>query len=153
MVQKTKLFSMNHSNILFTSADKGNVIVALDKNVYIDKIVNMLQDKDTNSIINKNPIRKISVRLRDLLKKWKESNYITAATYKNLSCSDGFLPRAYGLPKIHKRNISFRIIVLSINKPLYNIIVPNSPLLPHTYTKSSQLAYQNLRTMPGTTSN
>jgi len=77
----------------------------------------MLQDKDTYSIINRNPIRKISVRLRDLLKKWKD--YITAATYKNLSCSDGILPRAYGLPKIHKRDTLFRIIISSINSPLY----------------------------------
>jgi len=62
---------MNNPNILFTRADKGNVTVALNKNVYIDKIVSMLQDKDTYSIINRNPIRKISVRLRDLLKRRK----------------------------------------------------------------------------------
>jgi len=61
MVKKTKLFSMNHPNILFIRADKGNETVTLDKNVYIDKIVSMLQDKDTYiSIINKNPIRKIA---------------------------------------------------------------------------------------------
>jgi len=34
--------------------------------------------------------------------------------------SDGILPRAYGLPKIHKRDIPFRIIVSSINSSLYS---------------------------------
>lgn len=33
------------------------------------------------------------------------------------------LPRAYGLPKIHKPNCPLRIIVSSINSPLYNLSV------------------------------
>lgn len=33
--------------------------------------------------------------------------------------SDGVLPRAYGLPKIHKTNCPLRIIVSSINSPLH----------------------------------
>lgn len=33
--------------------------------------------------------------------------------------SDGVLPRAYGFPKIHKRDCPLRIIVSSINSPLH----------------------------------
>ena len=32
-----------------------------------------------------------------------------------------FLPKAYALPKIHKENIPFRIIVSSINIALYSL--------------------------------
>lgn len=81
----------------------------------------MLQDIDTNTKINKNPIRKINDSLRDLLKKWKNSEYISATTYKKLSCSDGILPRTYGLPKMHKSSCPFRIIVSSIDSPLYSL--------------------------------
>jgi len=38
-----------------------------------------------------------------------------------LRSSDASLPKAYGLPKIHKENLSFRIIVSSINTALYKI--------------------------------
>jgi len=51
------------------------ITVALDRDMYTDKITKMLQDKDTYSVINRNLIKKINVKLRDLLKKWKESDY------------------------------------------------------------------------------
>ena len=35
--------------------------------------------------------------------------------------NDCILPRAYGLPKIHKENLPFRIIVSSVNSPLHNL--------------------------------
>ncbi|XP_072759915.1 uncharacterized protein [Anoplolepis gracilipes] len=53
--------------------------------------------------------------------RWKKNGYITQATYRSLPFSEGSLPRAYGLPKIHKPNCPLRIIVSSINIPLYNI--------------------------------
>jgi len=36
-----------------------------------------------------------------------------------LRASDSILPKAYGLPKIHKKNTSFRIIVSSVNTILF----------------------------------
>jgi len=38
---------------------------------------------------------------------------------KILRSSDSLLPKAYGLPKVHKKNIPLRIIVSSINTTLY----------------------------------
>jgi len=35
--------------------------------------------------------------------------------------SDGTLPRAYGLPKVHKPDCPFRIIISSIDSPLYSL--------------------------------
>ena len=37
--------------------------------------------------------------------------------------NDGIFPRAYALPKIHKQDCPFRIIVSSINSPLYSLAV------------------------------
>ena len=53
------------------------------------------------------------------------------------------MPRAYGLPKIHKVGCPFRIIVSSINSPLYNLskffhkIIYKSLKLPPSYIKNS----------------
>jgi len=59
--------------------------------------------------------------LRKLLTRWKTSDYISHSTYRSLICSDGCLPRAYGLPKIHKPGHQFRLIVSSIDSPFYSL--------------------------------
>jgi len=48
-----------------TRADKGNITVALDKDYYFNKIRLMLQNTNTYTIINKDPIKGISSRLKD----------------------------------------------------------------------------------------
>lgn len=53
------------------------------------------------------------------MSRWKKFNYIDDSTYRNLNCTAGVLPRAYGLPKLHKQNYPLRIIVSSKNSPLY----------------------------------
>jgi len=50
-VKKTKLFSKNNPNILFTRADKSYVTVTLNRDMYTDKITKLLQDKDTYRVI------------------------------------------------------------------------------------------------------
>jgi len=45
--------------------------------------------------------------------------FISKQTYLSLHSTDSNLPKAYGLPKIHKANFPFRIIVSSINTALY----------------------------------
>jgi len=39
----------------------------------------------------------------------------------NYDSSDSLLPKAYGLPKLHKVNVPLRIIVSSINTTLYSL--------------------------------
>ncbi|XP_018359966.1 PREDICTED: uncharacterized protein LOC108759149 [Trachymyrmex cornetzi] len=111
----------DNSNIIFTKADKGNLTVALDKNIYLEKVKTMLDNKDTYMKIPKDPTSKINNNLRQLLAGWKKQNYISELTYKQLYCSDGNIPRAYALPKIHKLNCPFRIIISSLDSALYNL--------------------------------
>jgi len=149
LIKTTKHFIKNHPNLIFTRADKGSITVALDKNEYITKIENMLQDQETYTRIKKNPINKITILARNLLTNWKKSGFITEDTYKKLYCSDGILPRAYGLPKIHKPDKSYRIIVSSIDSPLYSlanflqdIITKNIPKTVSHIDNSFQLVKQ-----------
>ena len=71
-------------------------------------------------VVEKDPIKKIISALRELAR-WKDSEFISSSTYFHLRCSDGELPRAYGLPKLHKPNVPLRIIVSSINSPLFSL--------------------------------
>jgi len=53
----TKKFVNDHPNILIIKADKGNVIVILEKDHYISNIEIF---SDTYELIDKNPIKKIT---------------------------------------------------------------------------------------------
>jgi len=92
----------SNPHLIFTRANKGNITVALDKAEYTQSISRMLQDTDTYDIINKDQVRNLTNKTRELLTRWLKNNYITTSRYKKIYCSDGILPRAYGLPKIHK---------------------------------------------------
>jgi len=80
-------------------------------------------------------MRSIIGSFRRLLTRWKNSEFISITIHRMLISSDGLLPRAYGLSKVHKPNCSFRIIISSIDSPLHaiatflhKIIASNSPV-------------------------
>jgi len=78
----------------------------------------MLQDNNTYITIKKNPMVSIQKNLNGFFKKLFQKGFITKYTYFSLVLSDSTLLKAYGLPKIHKKTYSFRI-VSSINTVLY----------------------------------
>lgn len=92
----------------------------------------------THCIIHEDPSNKLSTFLIDTLRRWRDKDYISQHTYSTLYISDGLLPRAYSLPKIHKENYPLRIIVSSLNSTFYNLatslhnIISGS--LPHNNT-------------------
>lgn len=95
----TRKFISDHPDIIFTRADKGNATVALNKNDYLKKMTSLLDDTTTYNIVHKDPIKKLIKNLHELLMRWKKREYITDKEYKNMNCTDGVLPRAYGVPK------------------------------------------------------
>ncbi|KYN27812.1 hypothetical protein ALC57_02877 [Trachymyrmex cornetzi] len=78
--------------------------------------------------------------------RWKKKNFINDLSYKKLPCNEGVLPRVYVLPKIHKSNCPFRLIVASIDSPLYalatfihDVISKNVPKSVYNINNSFQL--------------
>jgi len=120
-VSATKRFLNNNPDVLFTRADKGNSVVALDKNDYILKMETILMDTNTYTLVKRNPVNKLLSDLKEILKRWLNHRYISAHTHTTLNSSNAILPRAYGLPKIHKPGYPLRIIVLSTGSPLNNL--------------------------------
>jgi len=117
----TKKFLFDHPDIIVTKADKGNVTVSLDRTDYLNKMHDLLSDRETYVAVNCDPTKKITAQLKDLLQRWRRNDYISIGTYRSLLNTDGILPRAYGLPKIHKNDCPLRIIISSINSPLYSL--------------------------------
>jgi len=139
----TKSFTRAHPEIFFTKADKGNTTVIFNRDDYINKMTNILSDTHTYKIIHHNPIKKLSQDLRSLLTRWKNKQYIDLHIYRNLLTTDVLLPRAYGLPKIHKQSYPLCIIISSIGSPLYTLsnflhnIIKSSIPTPHSFIKNS----------------
>jgi len=96
--------------------------VALNKKDYINKMEEMFDDRETYELIAKDPIKKLTKDIGSLLGRWKSKGYISKTIYNSVFlCSDGNLPRAYGLPKVHKPGFVFRVIISSIDNPTYKL--------------------------------
>jgi len=133
LIPPTKRFIKDNPDILFTRADKGNTVVALDRMDYIVKMENYLSDTNIYSILQRNPVNKLLKNLKQLLNRWSNSKYITTHTHNFLNSSNPILPRAYGLPKIHKQGLPLRIIVSSSGSPLHSRLPSKNLTQQHTY--------------------
>jgi len=100
---------MDNPNVLLTKADRGNVIVAIDVSNYNKKMRELLSDSNTYEIIKKDPTKRLTNDVRVLLMDWFKKDYINAHMYRRMLITDCLLPRAYGLPKIHKDGCPLRI--------------------------------------------
>jgi len=139
----TRTFLKNNPNVIFTRADKGNTVVALDRDVYKNKMELLLSDTNTYSILKRNPVNGLLKDLKELLKRWLNLKYISSSIHCLLNSSNAFLPRAYGLPKIHKPGFPLRIIISSTDSPLHNLaeylqnILSNSLPIPPSHIQNS----------------
>lgn len=119
--QKTKEFLSQNKNILITNADKTQKTVLITTESYNDKILDLLNDRNTYTLEKKDPTTSIQNRLIKILKSWHTNNYITPSLYKKLLTNNGTPPKFYGLPKLHKPNIPLRPIVATYSSPTYQI--------------------------------
>jgi len=94
-------------------------MVVVDRDSYYNNIEEILRDQTTYQIVKKKPALTLERNLNNLLKKWLQKKYITKQKYFNLRVTSNCpLPKAYDLPKIYKKNISYRIIVFSVGTAL-----------------------------------
>ena len=122
----------NNPDIIITRPDKGRGTVLLNKNDYVQKMDEILNDTTKFTKIG-NPTFQLIFKQEDkinrLLKSFKDENLITESTYQNLYSSGSSYGVLYGLPKIHKENIPLRPILAAYNNPNYQIAKYLVPLL------------------------
>jgi len=68
--RSTQSFCNNNPNKIFTRADKNNITIAINRSHYIKKMKELLNDKMTYSVVNKNSILFIKRNLNNILKQW-----------------------------------------------------------------------------------
>ena len=71
----------------------------MDKEDYCKQRNEILSDKNTYIIIDKDPTRKLTDKTRDIFARWKTKNYIIKEVYNKIYCSNGILPRTYEILK------------------------------------------------------
>ncbi|XP_018367903.1 PREDICTED: uncharacterized protein LOC108764261 [Trachymyrmex cornetzi] len=102
------------TDIIVLPADKGNTTVVTSD--YKKKIKNLLSDK-AYKMLDRDPTDTIAQNTKILVEKSNISN----ETKTTLKPTNPLPPRLYGLPKVHKSNISLRPIVSAIHSPTYNL--------------------------------
>lgn len=134
--------------IIITKPDKGNGIVILDKNDYLIKMKNIINDGSKFRRIEEDWF-KVIIRREDkinrFLAKLLKEKSIDKATYDHLRVSGSQPGILYGLPKVHKTGVPMRPILSAIGTSGYDIakfLLPFlTPLTSNQFTISDSFSF------------
>ena len=133
----------DNDTIIICRADKGNAIVVLDKKDYINKMNEILKQKQFKYIKRSVLIEKEKL-LNKYISKLHKDKIITKEIYWKIHSTCSSYATMYGQPKIHKTNYPVRPIISSIgaynhdlSKYLYQIIKNNRPSQSFSYIRDS----------------
>ena len=122
-VSKEELKAMKElkldTNRLILTVDKGVALVVLDKEDYIKKAEELLED-NTYKKLAEDLTTKQKNKLISILRNIKAEGGLKEEVYKRLYPTGAGSPKFYGLPKIHKAGIPLRPIISSIGTVTYN---------------------------------
>ena len=100
-------------DLIVSRADKGNCVVILNRSDYVTKMANVLAN-GTRFIVDPKQEDASMKALADIKKTIKDltsNNMITEHMAKKLVPTAAIVPRLYGLPKIHKKDVPLRPIL------------------------------------------
>jgi len=120
-VEQTQRFLKKNKNILILEADKGNVTVAMEKEVYDIKIQNIINDMMAYRRLQKDPTTTLHKKTCEIIDKMASQGIITEREKSRMKSTVPMAPRIYGLPKIHKENTPLRPICSNINAPAHDL--------------------------------
>ena len=102
------------------TADKGEAMVIMDRQDYINKSNNLL-NQSTSSAIPQDPTKTIKDELINILKRVKNQTDLDNIAYKSMYLTGCVPPKFYGLPKIHKPDTPLRSIMSSCGSVIYGV--------------------------------
>lgn len=119
--QETKILKdikIKTKDVVFTKADKGNTVIAITKNDYIQKTVDFL-DPNKYSILRNDPTKCFQKIIKTLIHNCK-SLFIEKDSYK-LTLMNPQAPKLYSLVKLHKTGNPIRPVVSFFSAPSYKL--------------------------------
>ena len=102
------------------TADKGVVLVVLDKDDYISRARDLLSQPAYKDI-PKDPTNRIKAQLITKCRRIKKERNLDTGKYKAMYPTGCIPPKFYGLPKIHKTGNPLRPIVSSRDSVTYGV--------------------------------
>ena len=130
------------------TADKGVAMVIMDKQDYINK-ANQLLNQSTYRSIAKDPTSSIKNKLINILKRVKNQTGLASNTDKFMYPTDCVPPKFYGLPKIHKPGTPLRptvsccgSVTYGVARELAKILKPLVDKSPHHITSTQDFVEQ-----------
>lgn len=107
------------NNAMVTKADKGNTVVVMSNDVYVQKVEQFINDNDINRLDN-DPTTKFAKEINNTI------NTCNALFKRNgqrrlLQLIKPHAPRLNDLPKIHKENMPIRPSVDYTSAPGYKV--------------------------------
>ncbi|CAF0888090.1 unnamed protein product [Didymodactylos carnosus] len=111
---------LNDKSLVISKVDKGNAVVVLNKEDYLEKEYSVLEDKRVFKLLNDDPTDEREKQFIAFLLKLKNKNLITNDDYKRMRPDTGSrTPEAYFLVKIHKKDLPVRPIISSYDSYNY----------------------------------
>ncbi|KAA3680386.1 uncharacterized protein DEA37_0014864 [Paragonimus westermani] len=116
------LRELKSKNVVILKPDKGSGAVILDKDVYVQKMLSILDDQTKFRRIERvDNIGEIEDRIGRHLQLLLQLRIIDEVTYKSLKPRGSSTPQLYGLPKTHKSGMPLRPILAMTNSPYHKL--------------------------------
>ena len=110
-----------NNDVVITRSDKGGGVVILNKEDYINKMLAILNDHKKFRV-DANQVDSSKILLKDLkaiLNKTTKEDGIDQNIIRNIVPQGYIIPRLYGLPKLHKRDIPCRPILSMVGSVVH----------------------------------
>lgn len=143
ILNKTRSFFKNHEDLLITRSDKGNVTVLMKKEDYQNLAKELLTDEVHYKRIPRDPTNTIQQKANKLMTNLKKTIQDDSGMIKKHTIYNSKIPKFYGLPKIHKPQLSLRPIISSIDCPTIRITQYTTDLLTASYNRHNNYYVQD----------
>lgn len=118
-LKHTKQFINQHPDVIATQSDKARASILMDKEVYINKVENLLRDQSTYQPLASSSTRAYMKMNEDLLKRMVELKMASIREINGAIINENQPANLYGLLKNHKIGTPIRPIVNTRNSMGY----------------------------------
>ena len=116
-------FLKSHPNVVIVPADKGGATVAMYKEDYHQKMMNILSDTNTYMPLDRCPLTKLQTKANTLIGLLRKEDVIDESKRRKMIAYNTQTPRIRAQPKAHKENLPLRHIVPTMNSPASSLSI------------------------------
>lgn len=127
-IYKTLTQKITDNNLIVSKADKGNTVVIMERNNYVQKVEEIIQSDDF-VLLQSDPTKRFASQIKEAVNSTQFVFSDNSHTRNYILEMNPRSPCLYGLPKIHKENMPMRPVVSYIGAPAYKLAKKLNSLL------------------------